>query len=106
MKIADLILGRRVKADHPVTCLNPEETFIVTEVNFDAHSINGPSFYVKGENTMWFAEGLVELEDLPKKHEKNWFRQLRMEKVEADDIDGLEMTEGTAGYVDSYPGGR
>lgn len=61
MKIANLILGRRVKADHPITVLNPEETFIVTEVKFNQYSVNGPSFYVRGEKTMWFAEGLVEL---------------------------------------------
>ena len=58
MKIANLILGRRVKAEHLITVLNPEETFIVTEVTQDLDS-----FYVKGENTMWFHEGLVELAD-------------------------------------------
>lgn len=71
MKIENLILGRRVKADHPITVLNPEESFIVTEVKLEVGGhFHGPSFYVKGENTMWFHESLVELVDRPSRLEE------------------------------------
>lgn len=47
-------VGARVKADHPVTCLNPEETFIVTELSFD----NG-RFFARGAQTCWFSTRML-----------------------------------------------
>ena len=49
MEIIKLILGRRVKADHPITVLNPDETFIVTQVKEDEET---HKIYVRGEHTM------------------------------------------------------
>lgn len=42
--------GTRVKADHPITPLNPEETFVVHAVNVDSDG----KVFVRGEATMWF----------------------------------------------------
>jgi|GEM_PF-5528394 len=62
MKIRDLILGKKVSADHPITVLNPAKIFEITEVN-----IFNKRIYVKGKNTMWFDEGLIDVikEDTP-----------------------------------------
>ncbi|MDO8611127.1 MAG: hypothetical protein Q7R95_11430 [bacterium] len=50
------LIGTQVKADHPITVLNPEETFKIKEVSIDNNIL-----YVRGENTMWFAQGLIKL---------------------------------------------
>lgn len=50
----ELLCGMRVKADHPITPLNPEETFIV----FDTQIERG-NLYLRGEKTMWFANQLL-----------------------------------------------
>lgn len=42
-------IGSEVIADHPVTPLNPSESFIVEEIEF-----RNDNFYARGENTMWF----------------------------------------------------
>lgn len=47
-------VGTRVKADHPITCLNPEETFEVTGIGIDNGRIS-----VRGDNTCWFGLGLI-----------------------------------------------
>jgi len=43
-------VGTMVKANHPITCLNPEEWFAVAEIEH-RHG----KFYVRGENTCWFS---------------------------------------------------
>ena len=53
----DFLIGLEVRADHPITCLNPEKSFKI----FDA-KIEDDKLYVRGQNTMWFHSGLVKLE--------------------------------------------
>ncbi len=50
-------VGREAQADHPITCLNPTKTFIITQVERkqDGH------IAVCGENTCWFGENMIEL---------------------------------------------
>ncbi len=47
-------VGTRVKADHPITPGNPEETFIVEYVKYDRGSI-----WIRGENTFWFHVNMI-----------------------------------------------
>ncbi len=61
MWIPNLIIGRRVKADHPITCYNPKETFIVKFVEENVSPLGQVKRYVRGEKTMWFHEDLIEL---------------------------------------------
>jgi hypothetical protein len=50
-----LLCGVVVKADHPVTCLNPDETFPIYECRIDNDKL-----YCRGEKTMWFHAALLE----------------------------------------------
>jgi hypothetical protein len=52
------IVGRRAKAQHPITVVNPDEFFTISDVKIENYKI-----YVRGENTIWFGEGMVELCD-------------------------------------------
>lgn len=52
--LSDLLCGIVVKADHPVTSLNPDETFPIHECKID----NG-KLYCRGEKTMWFHVDLL-----------------------------------------------
>jgi hypothetical protein len=49
-------IGTRVRAQHPQTCLNPEPTFEVVEVQADT---TGSGFAVRGENTCWFGVSMI-----------------------------------------------
>lgn len=44
-------VGCMVTADHPITCLNPDKVFEVSEVRYSG---DGSMFDVRGENTCWF----------------------------------------------------
>lgn len=55
--LMNTLIGKKAKADHPITCANPEEYFIIKEVRID-HDV----VFVRGEKTMWFGESLVEVE--------------------------------------------
>lgn len=48
------LIGLEVRADHPITCLNPEPTFKISEVK-----IENDKLYVRGEQTMWFHGGMI-----------------------------------------------
>ena len=50
------LIGREAKANHPITCLNPTETFIITEAKVE----NG-AIVVRGTDTCWWGEGAVDL---------------------------------------------
>lgn len=53
-------IGSMVKADHPVTCLNPTEWFAVYEIKYEpVHN----KFWVRGENTMWFNLNMITLRE-------------------------------------------
>ena len=46
--------GTVVKSSHPITCLNPHETFEVVDVIFD-----GGAIYVRGDKTCWFHINMI-----------------------------------------------
>jgi hypothetical protein len=54
----NLLVGREAKAKHPITVLNPTETFKIVDAHIDFNKI-----YVCGEKTMWFELGSIELVD-------------------------------------------
>ena len=60
-----LLIGLRVKADHPITVLNPDETFVI----YDARIENG-NIYARGELTMWFASSDLLRIDAPAPNEQ------------------------------------
>lgn len=49
------LVGLEVKADHPITCLNPTETFLIRYAKIDERG----KLYVRGEETMWFHASLI-----------------------------------------------
>lgn len=49
-------VGTRVKVDHPITCLNPDEYFIVLELRYDP-TLKKVS--IRGEKTCWFNVNMV-----------------------------------------------
>jgi len=48
--VMNLLRGKELKADHPVTCLNPEEWFVPHKI-----SITDGKVWVSGRQTCWFA---------------------------------------------------
>lgn len=50
------LIGLEVKANHPITVLNPTKTFKITQA-----SIEDNKLYVRGEDTMWFESSLITL---------------------------------------------
>lgn len=50
----EFLKGVKVKADHPITVLNPDPVFEIREVE-----IRNGNLYCRGENTMWFGAGLL-----------------------------------------------
>lgn len=62
MTLEKLLVGKRAKANHPITCLNPDETFIIFEVRAEYRTdIQKTVVQVRGENTMWWGNGAWEL---------------------------------------------
>ena len=54
-----LLKGKQVKADHPITCLNPEEWFEPVTVQItDERRI-----FVRGVNTCWWSLRMCEVRD-------------------------------------------
>ena len=47
-------VGSYVKADHPLTVLNPTKVFEVVEVKSESGR-----FYARGKHTMWFGVGML-----------------------------------------------
>ena len=52
--ILKLLTGMIVKADHPITVLNPTETFEVIDVNIERGKL-----FLRGKDTMWFEAGML-----------------------------------------------
>lgn len=48
-------IGMRLKSNHPITCLNPDEWFEVSEVRAEPDG----DFSVRGENTCWFGISML-----------------------------------------------
>lgn len=55
-KLKQLMIGKTAKANHPITCLNPTETFIIVDVK-----VNDNTIFVRGENTCWFGSNSYEI---------------------------------------------
>lgn len=51
-------IGTRVRASHPITCINPDETFevfaIKTQYGLLPDQSYGSTFFIRGEKTCWF----------------------------------------------------
>ena len=55
---AETIVGKMARADHPITCLNPDEWFEVKA----ARQLDG-RLAIIGENTCWFSIYLCDIKD-------------------------------------------
>lgn len=54
----EIEVGTRVKANHPITVLNPEETFLVKYMKFE----QGRNVcFVRGDLTCWFRADQVKI---------------------------------------------
>jgi hypothetical protein len=49
--------GQLASANHPITVLNPDKYFTITDVRVTEGRI-----YVRGENTMWFSQSLIKVD--------------------------------------------
>lgn len=56
--IDNVFLGKMVKVNHPITCLNPDEFFKIEYVEIEG-SIEEPKIYIRGNKTMWFNSKLI-----------------------------------------------
>lgn len=56
--LMNLLIGKRAKANHPITCLNPEEYFIIYEVKLEN---DDGRIFCRGENTCWFSANMLEV---------------------------------------------
>lgn len=50
------LIGQEVKADHPITCANPNETFEIVDAKIENNKL-----YVRGSATIWFSSGMISL---------------------------------------------
>ena len=57
------LVGTRVRSSHPITTLNPEEVFVVSELKFSNGRLTdtdiGLTVFVRGENTCWFNINMI-----------------------------------------------
>jgi hypothetical protein len=58
MTLEKLLIGKFVKVDHPITCMNPTEYFEIKYVEAKGTPMD-IRVSVRGENTMWFGTGLI-----------------------------------------------
>lgn len=54
--LRQVLIGKIAKANHPITCLNPEKTFTVHDVKYDNDTI-----WIRGRNTCWFGSNSYEI---------------------------------------------
>lgn len=60
--IENQLIGKLAKADHPITCINPHENFVIKEVRVEYDiTRGGHNCYVRGEETAWFGINSWEL---------------------------------------------
>ena len=55
--IEDFLIGKIAKADHPLTGLNPHETFVIADVRVEetiSGQKQGHKVFIRGKDTMWF----------------------------------------------------
>ena len=57
------LVGTRVRSSHPITVINPEEVFVVSELKLTYGKIFDDNFgltiFVRGENTCWFNVNMI-----------------------------------------------
>ena len=51
------LIGKQAKANHPISICNPSEFFIISDVKMTENE----KIAVRGENTIWFIDSLVEI---------------------------------------------
>lgn len=60
MILQKYLIGKRAKADHPITSLNPNEIFIISEIRVEFRSFEDGSYgycvSVRGEDTCYFGK--------------------------------------------------
>ena len=65
MIIEDYLIGKEAKAKHPLTNLNPTETFIIKEIRVEFRAFEdgqyGHLVSVRGEGTCFFGKDAWEL---------------------------------------------
>lgn len=49
-------VGSKVKVSHPITVLNPEEYFTITQIECEH---NPKKVWICGENTCWFNSDMI-----------------------------------------------
>lgn len=64
-------IGTKVKANHPITCINPEEYFAVHEIQ-----AFGGNITVRGEDTCWFGMNTIAAPQPPQSIEADKVREL------------------------------
>lgn len=56
--VRNSLIGKLASANHPLTCLNPEETFEIVDVKIEnSEHHNFGKISVRGEETCWFTGG-------------------------------------------------
>lgn len=58
--MTEIAIGSRVKVDHPITVLNPDEYFEVVDIKYDT---GANKCWIRGENTCWFNANMILKED-------------------------------------------
>ena len=53
--LEQVFIGCTAQSNHPTTCLNPEETFVIKEVKYEKDNL-----WVRGEGTCWFGSSMIE----------------------------------------------
>lgn len=54
-------VGSKVKVSHPITVLNPDEYFTITQIEFET---NPKKIWICGKNTCWFnSDMIVDIKD-------------------------------------------
>lgn len=54
-------VGSKVKVSHPITVLNPDEYFTITQIEFENYP---KKIWICGENTCWFnSDMIVDIKD-------------------------------------------
>lgn len=55
-EVLNSLIGKTATADHPITCANPDIEFIIHDVKLERGIV-----FVRGENTMWFGESMINI---------------------------------------------
>jgi hypothetical protein len=60
--VVNALKGKTATAKHPITSINPKETFVITEVKIEpSYDDELGKVYVRGKDTCWFGHNLVKI---------------------------------------------